>query len=149
VALANAQWAQDLEGKVEERTRELSEALEQQTASAEVLRAISRSVADTQPVFDTILDSLRTHLRRRGFGDRADRRRRHAAPRRDACACEPDAEPGWTHTELQQRAEKVRTLFPAPLAGTGVEAAIRGRRVLTFPTSSMAPPCRTASARRR
>ena len=47
-----------LERKVEERTAELRQALEFQSASGEILASISNSIADTQPVFDAIVNSL-------------------------------------------------------------------------------------------
>ena len=46
-----------LERKVDERTRELSETLEQQTATSEILSVISNSPTNVQPVFDAIVHS--------------------------------------------------------------------------------------------
>jgi signal transduction histidine kinase len=46
----------DLEDKVEQRTRELSESLEQQTAISEILRVISNSPNDVQPVLNSVAE---------------------------------------------------------------------------------------------
>ena len=46
----------DLENKVEQRTAELSESLQHQTATSDVLQVISRSPGDLTPVFQTILE---------------------------------------------------------------------------------------------
>ena len=43
--------------EVQARTKELSESLEQQTATSEILQVISNSLNDTQPVFDAIVQS--------------------------------------------------------------------------------------------
>jgi signal transduction histidine kinase len=53
IAIENVRLFKELEA----RNRDLTEALDRQTATAEILRVISQSQTEVQPVFDTIVDN--------------------------------------------------------------------------------------------
>jgi len=53
IAIENVRLFKELEAK----NRDLSEALEQQTATSEILRVISSSPTDIQPVFETVVEN--------------------------------------------------------------------------------------------
>ena len=99
---------------------ETKEALERQTATAEVLGVISGSVAETQPVFDKILDSCATLFKTNNsaIGLVTD-------DGKLALAAIHGAEPAI--------AERIRSLYPMPLEGTATELVIAAGRVLNFP----------------
>ena len=96
---------------------ETSEALERQTASAEVLQVISGSMADPKPVFDKILDSC---ARLFGAGDPA--------------VCLVDGDVLRIGAYRGKFTEEVDQAFPRPLAGTISDMAIRQGSVLYRPS---------------
>ena len=102
--------------KVEERTDELTEALEYQTAISEVLRVISDSPTDVAPVLEVILDCATRLFQPQTVGIfRYDGRLIHVAATRN-----------WT----PEVTEQARTLFPMPPD----ERSITGRVILARTT---------------
>ena len=106
---------------------ETKEALERQTATAEVLQVISSSVADTAPVFDKILDSCQHLFATEQLG---------IFQVRDDGQVEVAA---WRGTAL----EAVARTFPKPLEQSASAQVLRERRTLHIPdvaAATDAPP---------
>ncbi|HVD84137.1 MAG TPA: GAF domain-containing protein, partial [Bradyrhizobium sp.] len=95
---------------------ETREALEQQKASADILRAISSSVADTQPAFDKILDSCK-HL----FGSDET-----------AVLLVDDEDLVTLGAYVGKQHDAVAATFPAPVDKSPAGHAIRERRVVHY-----------------
>ena len=108
IAIENVRLFQELEA----RNRDITEALEQQTATSEILRVIASSPTDLQPVFDAIVGSA-ARLCDATFA---------ALHKFDGQVLTFDAQHGMTELEIQES----RRRFPLP---PGREIAV-GRAIL-------------------
>src|SRR5215210_644922 len=113
---ARASSTADLKEQLDRRTRELAEALEQQTATSEVLRLISCSSGELAPVFESLLASAK-HLCGAEFG---------IILLREGDAFRTVALHGATaeYTEARWRAPCIR-----PAADTGLGRALEKKQV--------------------
>ncbi|MGH7811546.1 MAG: GAF domain-containing protein, partial [Candidatus Binatia bacterium] len=113
IAIENVRLFQELQS----RNHDLTEALDQQTATSEVLRVISRSPTDVQPVFDTIVKSA-TRLCEASFG---------TAHRFDGQLITVESRENFTPEEIEISEKR----FPTPATrGRAVGRAILERQVV-------------------
>src|SRR5262245_37757976 len=134
IAIENARLLNELR----QRTDDLSEALEQQTATAEVLKVISSSPGELEPVFDAMLENA-TRLCEAKFGTLF--RYRDGAFFPAAMVNAPSA-----YAEFMHR----RGAFQAP-SGTILDRLVRTREVTHIADDAIAPnpssPARLGGAR--
>jgi GAF domain-containing protein len=129
IAIENARLLNELRQRtadLTERTADLTEALEQQTATSDVLKVISSSPCDLQPVFDTMLANA-TRL------------------------CEATHGHVWTFDGEQMYAVAVRGDAPfvkwlqdhnpvRPIPGSAAERIVRGERFVHVTDRRQEPP---------
>src|SRR6266851_2499541 len=116
----------DLEKRLEEALHREVEALDRQTATAEILHVISQSPTDVQPVFDTIVrNAVRLCGALHGGVYRFDGELVHSV-----------AHDGYTPGQLEQW----RATWPRPVTATSMACqAIRTRHVVRIPDLEAAP----------
>jgi GAF domain-containing protein len=113
IAIENTRLLNELR----QRTDDLSEALEQQTATGEILASISGSITDAQPVFDAIVRNLR-----RLFGTRLA-----------VVLVLKDGMIQLAAASHDLEFEALNKLFPQPVnENTGSGSAILAKRVIQF-----------------
>jgi two-component system, NtrC family, sensor kinase len=133
IAIENAR----LLGALQAKNADLTEALEQQTATADILRVLSQSPTDTQPAFDTISERAARLCNGRLAG----------VYRFDGTLIHFVAHHNWTAEGL----ETVRGLYPrAPSRDTQIATAILDRAVVEvrdFENDPDVPPASLPLAR--
>jgi GAF domain-containing protein len=126
IAIENVRLFTELQA----RNTDLSDALERQTATSEILRVISQSHTDAQPVFDAIIRSaVRLCAGTYGSMVRVDGDMLHL----------------WAHYNLSPEEQTlVSTRYPAPVSETSLVAlAVRTRTLVHSPDSLNDPRSRS------
>ena len=123
---------QQVAAEREAHLAQTQQALERQTATAEVLRVIGSSMADTQPVLDKIVDSCAHLFDATGIAMMlvdADGLVHLPAFRMVGRADGPEV---WRPENATRVAEMLQSRFPMPLAGTATAEVIASGRVLNY-----------------
>ncbi len=112
IAIDNARLLRE----TQERTAEVTEALEQQEASAEILSVISQSVEDTQPVFEKILESCKALFKSEHL----------------AVMLVDDQDQLHMNAYLGHMEEQIAGAFPVPVEKTPAGVAIQSGKIVHF-----------------